>query len=191
MTIAYYIFMARQRKWLKEEEDFLKENCGILYIKYLADKLGRSYQSVKRKCDRLGIDTIVQRYRLAPGEREHKEFYRSYIGGAKKRGISFELSEGEFREIVAKNCYYCDSIPSAKNSLLYADGTRNKKNSDTTEKFAKLGTIFVNGIDRIDSKLGYVKSNCIPCCKVCNQMKMEKDIDLFLSQVRKIANFRK
>ena len=28
-----------------------------------------------------------------------------------------------------------------------------------------------NGIDRIDSTIGYKKTNCVPCCKHCNYVK--------------------
>ena len=33
------------------------------------------------------------------------------------------------------------------------------------------GTPGPNGIDRIDSAIGYVEDNCVPCCKHCNYVK--------------------
>lgn len=42
------------------------------------------------------------------------------------------------------------------------------------------------GIDRIDSKIGYVKGNVVPCCKECNTMKMDTDVNTFLRKVIKI-----
>ena len=44
------------------------------------------------------------------------------------------------------------------------------------------------GIDRIDSKKGYTKDNCVPCCKICNIMKNKFDLDLFLDKIIKIYN---
>lgn len=45
------------------------------------------------------------------------------------------------------------------------------------------------GIDRIDSNIGYIKDNCVPCCSMCNYMKREyKQID-FINQCKKIAKF--
>jgi hypothetical protein len=33
-----------------------------------------------------------------------------------------------------------------------------------------------NGIDRIDNLKGYVKNNCVPCCKHCNYVKGDLSI---------------
>lgn len=44
------------------------------------------------------------------------------------------------------------------------------------------------GIDRIDSLKGYTKTNCIPCCKICNIMKNKFSLDLFLEKINLIYN---
>lgn len=44
-----------------------------------------------------------------------------------------------------------------------------------------------NGIDRIDSSLGYTVANSAPCCKVCNFMKSTLQVEQFLAHVRKIS----
>ena len=36
-----------------------------------------------------------------------------------------------------------------------------------------------NGIDRVDSNIGYIRSNCVPCCKHCNYVKGNLSMDLF------------
>lgn len=36
-----------------------------------------------------------------------------------------------------------------------------------------------NGIDRVDSKKGYVAGNVVTCCRNCNQAKSDKSIDEF------------
>jgi len=38
-----------------------------------------------------------------------------------------------------------------------------------------------NGIDRLDSDLGYEIINVVPCCSICNQAKMEMKLDDFLN----------
>lgn len=43
------------------------------------------------------------------------------------------------------------------------------------------------GIDRIDSSLGYLKDNCVPCCTVCNYMKKDFKQSQFIDQCKKIA----
>lgn len=48
-----------------------------------------------------------------------------------------------------------------------------------------------NGIDRIDSTIGYTKSNSVPCCKYCNSMKYTYSTEFFLEHISKIHNFNK
>ncbi len=42
------------------------------------------------------------------------------------------------------------------------------------------------GIDRVDSKHGYVLENCVPCCEMCNKMKLDHSSDEFYEQIIKI-----
>lgn len=45
-----------------------------------------------------------------------------------------------------------------------------------------------NGIDRIDSSIGYVTTNSIPCCSMCNYMKKDFTQEDFLKQCKKISS---
>jgi len=44
------------------------------------------------------------------------------------------------------------------------------------------------GIDRKDNTKDYTVNNCVPCCGICNKMKMDLDLNLFYSQIIKIHN---
>lgn len=44
-----------------------------------------------------------------------------------------------------------------------------------------------NGIDRRDNSVGYILSNCVPCCSICNTMKMAMDADAFVAHAKRIA----
>lgn len=44
------------------------------------------------------------------------------------------------------------------------------------------------GVDRIDNSKGYTIDNCVPCCGCCNKMKMDLELNFFLSQIKKIYN---
>lgn len=44
------------------------------------------------------------------------------------------------------------------------------------------------GIDRIDSSVGYIKENCVPCCSTCNYMKRDFEQSYFILQCKKITN---
>lgn len=82
----------------------------------------------------------------------------------KKVGISFK----NFSEIINKNCFYCDSEPS--NVFVHVTGE--------TYKYS--------GIDRIDNKIGYIKHNVVPCCKICNKAKNEMTTDEFLDWLKRV-----
>lgn len=100
--------------------------------------------------------------------------FSRYKSSAKRRCISFDLSEDEFSDLVFSNCFYCGQEP-----------------IERTVKKSRIGkiTIAVNGIDRIDSKMGYKKSNVISCCACCNIMKGSLDFNVFLKQIQKINEF--
>lgn len=40
-----------------------------------------------------------------------------------------------------------------------------------------------NGIDRVDSNIGYIKGNVLPCCKKCNFMKNTHSYNDFLKHI--------
>lgn len=46
-----------------------------------------------------------------------------------------------------------------------------------------------SGLDRVDSSLGYFKGNVVPCCVMCNLMKLNYNVDCFHDKIRKIVNF--
>lgn len=43
-----------------------------------------------------------------------------------------------------------------------------------------------NGIDRWDNNIGYIKENCVPCCKDCNFLKQARAPDIFIEKVKQI-----
>jgi hypothetical protein len=43
-----------------------------------------------------------------------------------------------------------------------------------------------NGIDQHVAGVGYVKTNCVPCCFICNRMKSYFTTARFLNQISKI-----
>lgn len=45
----------------------------------------------------------------------------------------------------------------------------------------------LTGIDRVDNSIGYITSNIVPCCKICNMMKKDLDQTTFIKRCRHIA----
>lgn len=99
-----------------------------------------------------------------------KVVYRDYISGAKSRSLEFKLSFNQFIKIAKEKCMYCGAPP------------RKRKHSYSNLE------IELNGVDRIDNSLGYISSNCAPCCKTCNRMKHAMGANKFLDHIRKIYN---
>ena len=83
--------------------------------------------------------------------------YRMYKSAALKRNLDFPLSFEDFLEIICNPCRYC---------------------GEDSEPI---------GIDRVDNSLGYIKTNCSPCCSVCNYMKKNYKLQDFIAHAKKIA----
>jgi hypothetical protein len=89
---------------------------------------------------------------------EPRRRYSRYKQNAKIRNLELRLTIEEFTELTSKGCYYC--------------GFNNPE--------------VPNGLDRLDSSRGYLSSNVVPCCRVCNKMKGTLQRDAFIERVRKI-----
>ena len=46
------------------------------------------------------------------------------------------------------------------------------------------------GIDRLDSSQGYIISNCVPCCTMCNRMKLTHSEEDWTNQMMKIVEHK-
>jgi len=103
--------------------------------------------------------------RLPKGEAAFNLTYRHYRKGARtQRGMVFDLSKEEFRTLTQSNCFYCGTLPSQV----------------TGSKIKQLNGIYMyNGVDRKDSSVGYVSTNCVPCCWTCNRAKAGLSFDDF------------
>lgn len=111
-----------------------------------------------KSCGCLSIELVTKRNKervLDSGEANMNRLWVRYHRGARTRGLSFLLERSEFEILVTSNCYYCKSPPSLK--------------FKTSSKY--YGDLFYNGIDRVDNAVGYIKGNCVPCCKQCNYAK--------------------
>ena len=97
------------------------------------------------------------------------ELCRAYRAGAKRRNLSFILSTEKCKELMKGNCYYCGVAPELR--------TRNGIE------------FYANGIDRIDSSIGYNEENCVSSCRMCNNMKWEMTQEFFLNHIEKLVMY--
>jgi hypothetical protein len=87
--------------------------------------------------------------------------YETYKNNSiNNRKIDFELSEDEYNELKKEPCYLCGIPYEYKRHI--------------------------NGIDRINSDIGYIIDNCKACCYSCNYMKNNYDYDIFINKLLKI-----
>ena len=47
----------------------------------------------------------------------------------------------------------------------------------------------MNGLDRVDSSIGYIESNLQTCCGNCNYMKNNYPLDVFLNKCESISKY--
>lgn len=85
------------------------------------------------------------------------ERWRAYKKGAAKRGLEFTLTLKEFSAFWQAPCTYCTD---------------------------DIKTI---GLDRMNNRIGYTKTNVAPCCKICNYMKQGLSQDEFIERCARIV----
>lgn len=110
---------------------------------------------------------------LPVGIAAQKRIYNKYINGAKQRNLTFDLDFNHFLTLITSNCHYCNSSP--------------RGFTIAHRRFLDNEKLVHNGIDRIDSAIGYIVSNCVPCCKYCNFAKYDLSVDDFKNHIKKIA----
>lgn len=102
---------------------------------------------------------------LPNGVSHFNKIYYQYKHDAEKRGLEFDLTKLELKNIISQNCHYCDAMPESG----FLEKTRN-------------GNFLHNGIDRVDNFIGYNAWNSVASCWTCNRMKSSMDYDTFIDR---------
>lgn len=82
----------------------------------------------------------------------------------KRRFRNIELTHHEVVALLMQPCHYC-----GHNSI---EGN-------------------INGLDRVNSSIGYTKDNVVPCCKYCNFGKNALSEQEYIAHCRKVLEWRK
>lgn len=99
-----------------------------------------------------------------------REIWIAYRGRARRMEVPFDLSFEEFLTKTQERCYYCNTIPS------------------NISKHRKIDYEFVwNGIDRINSDLGYIQGNMVTCCETCNKAKRDLTLCDFVRWIDRLS----
>ena len=125
-------------------------------------------KSINRKFNPNDVENYMKRFGTCL-----KTLYRTKIlKRSLEAGLSTDsiLSLEEYSYLTSNNCFYCRAKP-----------------SQTRKFFGDILTF--NGIDRLDSNLGYEYDNCVPCCVDCNNSKMDLSYDSFIEKIGKCFNY--
>ena len=102
--------------------------------------------------------------------------YSGYRTNANSRSISFEITKDDFTKLISQNCFYCNQKP--------VESQFSKSTNRTDIKFLH------NGVDRLNSNVGYILENCVPCCSMCNLIKNKFSIEDFLNKIKQIYIYK-
>ena len=125
------------------------------------------YYGAKNYCEACARKLSIEKTKLPNNLAAWHRVYKDTRTNATKRGYSFGLSFEDFHKLATSNCYFCGDAPST--------------GSYGVER---------NGVDRLDNTKGYVAGNCVPCCGMCNVMKMAHTEEEFYDKIVKIYNHR-
>lgn len=93
----------------------------------------------------------------------------------------FCLTKEQVKVLIDKPCYYCG----AKGNNVFKASSKYGKTPITHK-----GKVYMyNGIDRVDSSVGYIVDNCVPCCSVCNTAKLNASVEDFKNYITRVYKY--
>lgn len=98
---------------------------------------------------------------------------------ATRAGREFKLTLDQIEWLIHQPCHYCGSKD--KNTI-------NVKSKVSGEYLVK--GFRYNGIDRVDNNVGYLPSNVVACCAVCNRAKNSMGYEEFIGWMDNMIKWR-
>jgi len=108
---------------------------------------------------------------------------------AKIRNIPWALTLEQTSEILKMDCHYCGCGPSNPYNT-FKNRSWKQSLKYPKENVLEKGEILYNGVDRLDSDIGYTPENSVPCCTFCNVAKNDRPVEEFLIWLDKLVKFR-
>ena len=110
---------------------------------------------------------------LEPGQSGFNGLLAKYKRHAEQREVVWALTDERFKELTLSSCYYCGAPP-----------------KQVCGKHSKIGVFLYNGVDRVNSSVGYVEGNVVPCCGLHNKMKGTLSQSEFIAACKQVAKHR-
>lgn len=143
-----------------------KCDCGSSKLVRYTNLVNKTTQS----CGCLQKELLSKRSRKPAGHACKTAVFNYYKRNAAIRNLSWNLTKKAFVDLILSPCFYCKISRFTFTKMKYGDELSH------------------NGVDRVDSSLGYSLKNCVPCCKVCNRAKSNMDRASYfhwLNQIRR------
>ena len=147
-------------------------HCNV--IKPLSEfYIRKKTKNLRGECIKCTIKAVRQYYSTHTKSRKKAQLrgyksihgqWNNYRRSAKKKAIPFGLTKDYFKKLRKENCHYCGTTKS---------------------------TAYNMGVDRVNSKKGYILNNVVPCCKDCNLAKFDRTPQQFISHVIKMYNYQR
>lgn len=174
------------REWRIDSIDLTGKKFGKLTVIQVSKRSGKRGLSWKCLCD-CGNKCEAYGGHLRSGERKScgclaesriettgvNRLMSYYKRKSSLKGREFALTFDQFKRLVQGICSYCGSAPMQKLKRLTSDKPQ----------------IYYNGIDRINSKEGYVLENCVTACRICNQSKSDLSLEQFKDHIKRISKW--
>jgi len=140
-----------------------KCSCGTIFSR-LTHNLVHSKEATCNKCARI-------KQGLKKRLPNHQSYFNKIIAQMtkriKKKNLAMDLSYEDCVNLFKSPCIYCNTP--------YFDA------EDPKDVY-----FHRSGIDRVDNTKGYTHKNVVPCCDICNKMKLALPKDVFLKHIEKI-----
>lgn len=158
--VGYVLFPCKTKKSPCVE---IECSCGNKFVRTL-ERVKNGYV---KSCGH-----IHTRYYVDPYQCSIRALYTRYVGRSRVEKREFTLTQDEFRELISGPCAYCGVVQSQVH-----------KKCECQKPYPH------NGIDRVDSSIGYIKENCVPCCKICNRAKSDLSLKEFKEYIIRLTKF--
>ena len=174
LTCLYPVGYVQEKR--KRTMHLFSCSCGNFHIAAARDVISLKTKS----CGCLFLEAASEKGKNNAKEKSSNaafiRYFKQYQSNAKRRGYEFTLEEEDFKKITSSNCHYCGIAPCKE----YAKDW----------KGYSLAYI-CNGIDRKDNSKGYILSNSLPCCPLCNQSKHTMSYNQFVNLCKNVAENHK